>query len=235
MTRDESPFRKLMEIDATLPLAVAALVFCAIGFVYGTGTAFRAVAYGFIGLFAIGMPLLLFYGWHAELEQLRDIQQQYGGRLKRSWLLGGPSLNFAYAGTRAVVRLIRRHQKYRPDDMQIELDWPGTRLRLEVRPQGVLSTLGRLVGIQDIKVGRAGFDDAYVVQGDDAAQVRRLLTRDVQQQIAALPEQKYLAIRLDLGRLVVRAQHYSLESNLSVFMEAVMRLYDALKDSDKAD
>ncbi len=228
-----SLFQKLMNIDMSLPLMVAALVLCVVGFVYGTGTAIWVLVYAFIGLFAIGMPLLLLYASHSELAQLREIQKQHGGRVRRGWFFLGPSLRFNYAENPAEVRLIRRRGKHRPDDVQVTVDWLGEHPRLEIRPHGVVSKMGRLVGLQDIKLGRATFDDAYVVQGTDPNEIRRLLSRDVQHAILELPEQKYLNIRLANEKLTILAQHYSLESDLRSFLEASLRLYEALQISQQ--
>ena len=234
MPQSDSSFRKLMETDVTLPLAVVVLVLGGVGFFYGPGAALRTLGYGFLALLALGVPLMLLYARHAELEHLRGIQEMYGGQLRRGWPGRGPSLDFTYAGSRARVRLVRRSQRYRPDDVQVEVDWTGSPVRLEVHPQGVLSMLGRMVGLQEIAVGRSSFDDIYVVRGDNPDQVRRLLTLEVQRRIEALPEQKYLAVRLDEMQLVVRAQHYSLQSDIVGFTEAALRLYDGLRQSDTA-
>ena len=86
-----------------------------------------------------------------------------------------------------------------------------------------------MVGFQDIEVGRAIFDDAYVVKANDPAKVRLLLTKAVQHCIHALPEQKSLSVRVKRGRLTVRAQHYALSNDFAAFTDAVLRLYDGLK------
>ncbi len=89
--------------------------------------------------------------------------------------------------------------------------------------------MGRLVRLQNIKLGRATFDDAYLVQGKNLSEFRRLLTRDVQHAILELPEQKYLNIRLVNGKLTVRAQHYSLQTDLPDFVDSALRLFQTLR------
>ena len=88
------------------------------------------------------------------------------------------------------------------------------------------------MGLQDIKLGRATFDEGYVIQGNDPPTIRQLLTRDVQREIVDLPEQKSLVIRLSKRRFTVRAQHYALQSDLPSFVESGLRLYDALREND---
>ena len=149
MSENESPFRKLMEIDTSLPvvlLALLALVVCGVGFFYGTAAARQTVLYGLVAFFVIGMPLLLLYAQHAELDQLRDLQAFYGGTVSRGWFIRGPSLRFSHAGNAAEVRVIRRRQRHRPDDVQLSLEWPGPDIRLEIRPHGRLVPLWTSLG-----------------------------------------------------------------------------------------
>jgi hypothetical protein len=47
--------------------------------------------------------------------------------------------------------------------------------RFTVYRKGVFSGLGKLLGMQDIEVGDPGFDEAFIVQGNDEARVRSLL------------------------------------------------------------
>ena len=178
------------------------------------------------------MPLLLLYAQHTELDQLRDLQHAYGGTVSRGWFIRGPSLRFSHAGNAAEVRVIRRRQRHRPDDVQLSLEWPGPDIRLAIRPHGVLSRFGRLLGLQDIKLGRATFDDGYVVHGNDPPLIRQLLTRDVQRKIVDLPEQKFLVIRLSKRRFMIQAQHYALQSDLPSFVESGLRLYDVLRENE---
>ena len=57
-----------MQTDATVPLAVAVLIFCVIGYVYGIILALKVLGYAFVGLLLVGMPLLMWYSRQRELE-----------------------------------------------------------------------------------------------------------------------------------------------------------------------
>ncbi|MCU0491002.1 MAG: DUF3137 domain-containing protein [Chloroflexaceae bacterium] len=48
-------------------------------------------------------------------------------------------------------------------------------LRFKVYRKGLFSDLGKLLGMQDIQTGDQSFDDAFIIKGNDEAQVRRLL------------------------------------------------------------
>jgi hypothetical protein len=48
-------------------------------------------------------------------------------------------------------------------------------LRFDIYRKGVFSDLGKLLGMQDIEVGDAPFDEDFIVKGNDEPTVRRLL------------------------------------------------------------
>lgn len=229
--RQPTRMHKLMQADMSVCLAVVALVMCVLGYLYGGLFALKATGYAFAGCFIVGMPLMLWYAWQQEMEQFRELRRVYGGRLRRIWLpfVGGPSLTFAYASARARARLIRGHGgDRRPTRIQVEITWPDAGLHLRIFPQNLLSSMGRLVGTQDIEVGSGVFDDAYVVRGNEPSAIRRLLSREVQCRIQAIPEQKNLRLRIRNGRLVVSTRHYSLTHDAAEFAKAVLHLYDAM-------
>jgi hypothetical protein len=47
--------------------------------------------------------------------------------------------------------------------------------RFTVYRKGAFSGLGKLLGMQDVEVGDAEFDEAFIIQGSDEARVRTLL------------------------------------------------------------
>jgi hypothetical protein len=110
----------------------------------------------------------------------------------------------AAAAGRLGGRLVRESRgafriDLRPEGVRAEIRFAGpwTRIRfawrapgtLRAAPEGALSVLQRLVGVQDIEVGEAEFDALYVVQGAPEEWVRRALDREVRlriRQVAAL-------------------------------------------------
>jgi len=50
-----------------------------------------------------------------------------------------------------------------------------TAVSFAVSPEGVLSRLGKLVGMQDLQIGHGDFDRAFVVKGSDERAVRSVL------------------------------------------------------------
>jgi hypothetical protein len=61
-------------------------------------------------------------------------------------------------------------------------------LRFKIYRRGLLSNLGKLLGMQDIEVGFPDFDDEFVIQGNNPDQIRQLfLSPSVRQLIQAQP------------------------------------------------
>ena len=66
--------------------------------------------------------------------------------------------------------------------------------RFSIYRKGILSALGKLLGIQDIEVGDPDFDEAFIIKGNDESKVLRLFSdARIRQMIQAQPK-----IRLDV-------------------------------------
>ncbi len=57
---------------------------------------------------------------------------------------------------------------------------------LQLHPTRFMEKIARLLGVSDVKLGDAPFDDAYEVRGDDPERVRALMTAPVRATIARL-------------------------------------------------
>jgi hypothetical protein len=63
----------------------------------------------------------------------------------------------------------------------------GFRFRIYRRSR--LSGLGKMMGMQDLEIGNAAFDEAFIIQGDDAAKVRLLFSNPkIRELVATQPE-----------------------------------------------
>jgi hypothetical protein len=58
--------------------------------------------------------------------------------------------------------------------------------QIEVYKQGFLSGLGKVLGMQDIAIGRPDFDKEYIVKGPSEEAARKILDLDVQQGLLKL-------------------------------------------------
>ena len=106
-----------------------------------------------------------------------------------------------------------------------------------------MSTLGTLLGAQDVQVGWDVFDDQFVVQSDDPVQAVALLTRPVQEQLLLfksfadphLAQKHSGAGRFELSlsgnsfELRMRGSLFHHEKVLMEFYQACSRIYDLLE------
>ena len=217
--------RELLQIDVTVPLAVAAIIWAAIGGLYGIGVAIMALGYALAVALVVGLPLMIWAFAEAEKEQLRLLEERFHGQLQRSWVpfFSEPSMRFDHHGSEALVTFKRYDD---PGTIQMTLDWPDENDHLSIARAGVLSHLGKLAGFQDIQVGNPIFDDAYVVKAMDPDTALSLLTRDVQHCVHAIPEQRNLSIGIRNGQLTVITRYDSSSSEYGSLLDATLRLYD---------
>ena len=230
MSDKPTAYERLMESDVTVPLAVAALVLCGVGFWGGPSLMLKTFGYGVGVLLIAWMAMLLIFGSHVENRSLRKLQKTYGGRSQRSFFNFRPFYRFSHRGHAVSL------QKYsggrnRPGLLQVTVEWQNSPRPFTIRPQGVFDSLRKIIGSQDVQIGRKRFDDAYLIHADDPEEIRRLLDWEVQRQILDVPEQKRLVIRLHGEALLVRAQYYSLTSDLEEFTAAALRVFDAFERS----
>lgn len=57
---------------------------------------------------------------------------------------------------------------------------------LDVRPEGVLSQVGKMFGVKDMQVGDQRFDNLFLVKGGDGRTVLEFLTPEVRQEVLEL-------------------------------------------------
>ena len=72
-------------------------------------------------------------------------------------------------------------------------------LRFEVYRAGLFSGMGRALGMQDIEIGEPAFDEAFVLKGNNEAQVRRLFKNPLIRQLLEAQPAVHLEIWDDEG------------------------------------
>lgn len=110
MPSQQTMLQKLMNTDVSLFLMAGAVLVCVVGYFFGFMVALKTLGGVLIGLFAIGMPLLLMHGDELETEQLEAAQREFGGRLRRHLipLQGSRSLTFEHQDTVGRLSIHRR-------------------------------------------------------------------------------------------------------------------------------
>lgn len=71
--------------------------------------------------------------------------------------------------------------------------------RFRIYRKSVLSALGKALGMQDIEIGDAAFDDAFVIQGNDDAKVRALFSSPRIRSLLSAQKDVEFGIRDDEG------------------------------------
>lgn len=74
-----------------------------------------------------------------------------------------------------------------------------TGFRFTVYRKSLFSGIGKALGMQDIEVGYSPFDEDFIVQGTDEAQVRRLFSNARTRELVAAQPEIHLSVKDDEG------------------------------------
>jgi hypothetical protein len=103
----------------------------------------------------------------------------------------------------------------------------------QVLPQGMLSSVGALLGAQDVRLGWDAFDDQFVIKTSDEHRAGQLLDREVQQDLLRLKqfgEDQTRRNRAPVGHIELDLRDRKLQLSLRGFLqesEALLAYYEA--------
>ena len=143
----------------------------------------------FVGLFAlffivaIGVAVARNQRVNDEWRQFAD---QVGGEYQPSGLFQSRAIRMSHRGYPVLVDVYSTGGKHPTYYTQLRLPWPEANFRLEVYPDGVLSSFRKFFGMQDIEIGSPGFDNAYIITGSSRDEVREFLNPSAQQVVSQL-------------------------------------------------
>jgi hypothetical protein len=132
----------------------------------------------------------------------RALAMRHGGRVVDGTWLSWPMLELHHQGRTTTVRPVSGGRN-RPDRTRVAIDTglPAA-LRLVVQVRGPFAKLTRVWGLEQIEVGNAAFDRAFVIQGEPAGLARARLSAAVQAQLQHL-RKRNPRLALTNGRLTL--------------------------------
>ena len=138
-------------------------------------------------------------------EALTLVAGQVGGRVEAGTWLKEPGLRYTAGGVPAWLEFYSTGGKHPVLYTRLHLELAAP-FKLKIYPEGLLSRLGKKLGLQDVQVGDPRFDDEFMVKASDELRAPMALTPDVREaiiQLRDLGKQKHIEVRLDKGELVV--------------------------------
>lgn len=127
-------------------------------------------------------------GTHPHVEIYAELAARYRGVYATDSWRGPLEVAFHHGGARVLVYVAStgdgRWKYYTHVRFQLYGGRPP--VRCEVYPDRMGPRARKLRGMQDIEIGSPEFDERYVIQGDDDAELRRLLSPAAQEQIERL-------------------------------------------------
>ena len=172
---------------------------------------------------------------HKRDAQLQEVARKLGGRLQPGSLVSFPELRFPHLGRTVTFKHTGGGENESPKT-HLAIPWPNNRLRCEIFPEGPLSGLRKLIGMQDIEIGFPHFDRQFIITGNDEAAIKALLTSEVQAvlfQLLKLEERNSfslpnLYLQISRGVLTItKTSYYTSAASVERFIDWFLQFYDA--------
>lgn len=171
----------------------------------------------------------------ARRKQLFDrFAQRSGGRfLPASFLSGQHRVLLTHRNHRVEVGQTSTGGKHPVYFLEASLTLAGVNtgnLRCEVYPERFMSSLGKLIGMQDIEIGVGVFDTRYILKSNDPGGLGSFLDQPVRDAIDALYfmfGDRDVYVHLDRDRVLVKRRRLAdEEGDLDVFFAPCLRVFD---------
>lgn len=163
------------------------------------------------------------------MRALRAVAIRWDGRVVDAGMFGQPHAELRIKG---ITSRLQFTQAGKQAFTELTIHFPDPSLRLEIYPQTIFHQMRKLLGMQDIEVGVRSFDDAFIIQGNDPAQIREYLSLDTQYAITALASFTFyhnLHLNIGGGTLrVTKQQQLTSETDLTRFVTTFEALFNAL-------
>lgn len=145
-------------------------------------------------------------------------------------LFGRPSVRLSHGSVRVLLDVYSSGGRSPTYYTQLHLGWPDAHLRMEVFPEGVFASLGKLLGTQDIEIGSPSFDADYIIRGNDEERIAEVLSKTAQKKIDRLRKllgNNDIYIGTKAGTLLIKKKSLiDTESSLNKFIDLGLDLYD---------
>jgi len=137
---------------------------------------------------AVGAAVLFFFSLQQQQvtnDALEQVARRFNGQVEKG--VRETRVRLQFANHSAVLKQATVGDDPPQTITTFTAPWPDPSLRCEVYPDRI-SVLRKLLLMQDIEIGSPEFDKAFVIKSNDEAQVRAVLTEDVQSAIFRLAE-----------------------------------------------
>lgn len=72
-------------------------------------------------------------------------------------------------------------------------------LKFKIYRKGIFSSIGKLLGMQDIEIGVPGFDEEFIIKGNDPQKIQELITDQKMLELIGMQREIMLEVRNDEG------------------------------------
>lgn len=158
----------------------------------------------------------------------KRVAAQFRGHYIDGGWFGFPRLNLLYHGMPISVDVYSTGGKHKTYYTQLHAPFPYSYFSLELFPEGLFQSIGKMFGTQDIEIGSPQFDAQFIIQGYDAGAIASYLHPGVQTHVWNLTNllgNGDLYISIAGGRMLVRKMgQITDEYSLGQFIQSSMAL-----------
>jgi hypothetical protein len=144
---------------------------------------FHSTCFFILIVAAIVVVLLISRGNSLSPHELQSVAERWNGRIDRAGLFAFDEVIFWIGEAPARLHFTRRGKHER--NTHVSIHFPDDQLRLELYSAGVLR---KLLGVEDIEIGSASFDESFIISGNRPERIRETLTDAAQAAIVAVAE-----------------------------------------------
>jgi len=195
----------------------------------------------FFAVFVVIVFFAIIYGMQLVKKRdlaLQQLARQLGGKIYPSGLLSFPELHFPHGNRTAALKWTAGGEN-EETRTHLTIQWPNGRLRSEIFPEGRMSGLRKLIGMQDIQIGSPDFDRQFIITGNDDEAIKAFLTPEAQARLFDLYRFRSgtlsvpnLYLQIAAGGLKITKTSYLTDTpTLERFIELFLRFYDAATGS----
>ena len=160
------------------------------------------------------------------------VAHAYDGQCVTGGIFRRPAVRFTRHGVSVLLDIYSTGGEHATYYTQLHLGYAERELRMEVFPESLVRSLGKLLGTQDIIIGSPQFDRDYIIRGNDERRIATLLTEPVQVRIDALRVFLWnndIYVGAKAGTLLIKKREFIREfSTLNSFVTLGLELYDEM-------
>jgi hypothetical protein len=159
----------------------------------------------FVAIFVVIIGIS-WWSKHRQSTNWKTVAHEFGLQFIEGGIFSNPSMYGTYRGAQVNVETeVSGSGKNKSVYTVVEVALSGlVPINMEVYREGFFQKMGKAIGGDDIQVGDADLDKAFIIKGADEDKIRKLVTNPKVKARLLSAQSKYSTFRIDMGNVRVR-------------------------------